>query len=179
MVWICTHASNLMCHSHQPQYDCRNLTFFFTWTRIYIIDLYFIVIEWNLFAPFELHCNEIKRSGAYLLSMWLNEKIVASLQKGTKLRIADFVHGADGLGNQNFPPPKGKPVEESAAGFLVNQAKSNPGKVTVVALGPLTNIALVGNMKILCMAFSCYSSSYCVSWQDYYFAGYTAWSGLY
>lgn len=65
------------------------------------------------------------------------------VQKGTKLRIADFVHGADGLGNQNFPPPKGKPIEESAVAFLVRQAKLNPGKVTVVALGPLTNIALV------------------------------------
>ncbi|KAG4917310.1 hypothetical protein JHK85_055591 [Glycine max] len=65
-----------------------------------------------------------------------------TLTNGTKLRIADFVHGADGLGNQNFPPPKGKPIEESAASFLVHQAKVNPGKVTVVALGPLTNIAL-------------------------------------
>ncbi|KAL2339357.1 hypothetical protein Fmac_007297 [Flemingia macrophylla] len=65
-----------------------------------------------------------------------------TLTKGTKLRVADFVHGTDGLGNQNFPPPKGKPLEESAASFLVHQAKVNPGKVTVVALGPLTNIAL-------------------------------------
>lgn len=69
-----------------------------------------------------------------------------TLTKGTKLRIADFVHGADGLGNQNFPPPNGKPIEESAASFLVNQAKSNPGKITVVALGPLTNIALAIQM---------------------------------
>ncbi|KAI9077382.1 hypothetical protein K1719_040695 [Acacia pycnantha] len=65
-----------------------------------------------------------------------------TLTKGTKLRIADFVHGADGLGNQNFPPPKGKQIEESAVDFLIRQAKTNPGKVTVVALGPLTNIAL-------------------------------------
>ncbi|AES60051.2 putative inosine nucleosidase [Medicago truncatula] len=69
-----------------------------------------------------------------------------TLTKGTKLRIADFVHGADGLGNQNFPPPNGKPIEESAASFLVNQAKANPGKITVVALGPLTNIALAIQM---------------------------------
>ncbi|XP_058752076.1 probable uridine nucleosidase 2 [Vicia villosa] len=69
-----------------------------------------------------------------------------TLTKGTKLRIADFVHGADGLGNQNFPPPNGKPIDESAAEFLVNQAKANPGKVTVVALGPLTNIALAIQM---------------------------------
>ncbi|KAL6344186.1 hypothetical protein AAG906_031900 [Vitis piasezkii] len=65
-----------------------------------------------------------------------------TITKGTKLRIADFVHGADGLGNQNFPPPAGKPIEQSAAAFLIEQAKLYPGKVTVVALGPLTNIAL-------------------------------------
>ncbi|XP_022974001.1 probable uridine nucleosidase 2 [Cucurbita maxima] len=65
-----------------------------------------------------------------------------TITKGTKLRVADFVHGADGLGNQNFPPPNGKPIDQSAAAFLVEQANLYPGEVTVVALGPLTNIAL-------------------------------------
>jgi inosine-uridine nucleoside N-ribohydrolase len=68
----------------------------------------------------------------------INEQI----QKATKLRIASFVHGADGLGNQNFPPPASKPVDQSAAAFLVEQADLYPGQVTVVALGPLTNLAL-------------------------------------
>ncbi|KAG4152656.1 hypothetical protein ERO13_D04G136250v2, partial [Gossypium hirsutum] len=36
----------------------------------------------------------------------------------------------------------GKPIDMSATHFLVEQAKLYPGKVTVVALGPLTNIAL-------------------------------------
>lgn len=65
-----------------------------------------------------------------------------TITQGTKLRIADFVHGADGLGNQNFHPPKGKPIKQSAADFIVEQANLYPGKITVVALGPLTNIAL-------------------------------------
>ncbi|CAN0830422.1 Probable uridine nucleosidase 2 [Linum grandiflorum] len=65
-----------------------------------------------------------------------------TITKGTKLRIADFVHGTDGLGNQKFPPPDGKAIEQSAADFLIEQANLHPGEVTVVALGPLTNIAL-------------------------------------
>ncbi|KAL0432843.1 UNVERIFIED_CONTAM: putative uridine nucleosidase 2 [Sesamum latifolium] len=66
-----------------------------------------------------------------------------TITKGTKLRIADFVHGTDGLGNQNFPPPEGKAIEQSAVDFLIQQTSLYPGKVTVVALGPLTNIALI------------------------------------
>lgn len=88
-----------------------------------------------------------------------------TVMQGTKLRIADFVHGSDGLGNQNFPPPKGKPIDQSAVTFLVEQANLYPGKVTVVALGPLTNIALavqldptfpekIGQIVILGGAFS-------------------------
>ncbi|KAL7598411.1 probable uridine nucleosidase 2 [Lactuca sativa] len=65
-----------------------------------------------------------------------------SYMKATKLRVADFVHGVDGLGNQNFPQPKSKPIEKSAAEYLVEQANLYPGEITVVALGPLTNIAL-------------------------------------
>lgn len=88
-----------------------------------------------------------------------------TITKGTKLRIADFVHGTDGLGNQNFPAPEGAPIEQSAAEFLIQQANLYPGKVTVVALGPLTNIALaiqsdpefvknVGQIVLLGGAFS-------------------------
>ncbi|XP_055801758.1 probable uridine nucleosidase 2 [Solanum dulcamara] len=88
-----------------------------------------------------------------------------TITKGTKLRIADFVHGTDGLGNQNFPAPNGKPIEHNAADFLIQQASLYPGKVTVVALGPLTNIALaiqsdpdfvknIGQIVVLGGAFS-------------------------
>ncbi|GMN36115.1 hypothetical protein TIFTF001_005740 [Ficus carica] len=84
---------------------------------------------------------------------------------GTKLRIADFVHGVDGLGNQNFPPPKGKPIPLSAPAFLVQQANLYPRQLTLVALGPLTNIALaiqldpafaknIGQIVVLGGAFS-------------------------
>ncbi|WZY79449.1 hypothetical protein YC2023_025833 [Brassica napus] len=35
-----------------------------------------------------------------------NNKDDGCISNGTKLRVADFVHGKDGLGNQNFPPPE-------------------------------------------------------------------------
>ena len=88
---------------------------------------------------FSIHCTRINKK-----------------KNGTKLRIADFVHGADGLGNQNFPPPKGKPIQLSASAFLVEQAKLYPGQLTVVALGPLTNIALVRLSLIIHHSYSCF-----------------------
>ena len=53
----------------------------------------------------------------------------------------DFVHGKDGLGNTNHPPPKNAPQSKSAAQFLVDSARSLPGQITLVAVGRLTNLA--------------------------------------
>jgi len=53
-----------------------------------------------------------------------------------------FVHGDDGQGNTNPPPPKGKALDMTAAEFIVEQIMANPGEITLVPIGPLTNIAL-------------------------------------
>ncbi|GGX74742.1 nucleoside hydrolase [Saccharospirillum salsuginis] len=55
---------------------------------------------------------------------------------------ADYVHGADGFGNIGWPGPKRKPDPRSAAQFIVDSVLEAPGEVTLVALGPLTNLAL-------------------------------------
>ncbi len=54
----------------------------------------------------------------------------------------DFVHGKYGLGDVRAPQVKQKPVEASAAEMLVELVNENPGEVTLVALGPLTNLAM-------------------------------------
>ena len=53
----------------------------------------------------------------------------------------DFVHGKDGFGNIDWPASTNQPVAESAAEFIVNTVKAHPGEVTIVALGPLGNLA--------------------------------------
>lgn len=58
------------------------------------------------------------------------------------LQTAEFVHGVDGLGGHAGPEPAGVPVTESAAEQLVRLARAHPGELTLLALGPLTNIAL-------------------------------------
>lgn len=54
----------------------------------------------------------------------------------------DFVHGVDGFGNIHWPAPKGQAIDKSAAQFIVDTVRANPGEVTLIALGPLGNLAL-------------------------------------
>jgi len=53
-----------------------------------------------------------------------------------------FVHGDDGQGNIHLPPPSSAPVSQAAATFIVEQVMNAPGEITLVPIGPLTNIAL-------------------------------------
>ncbi|ONH96211.1 hypothetical protein PRUPE_7G113700 [Prunus persica] len=62
--------------------------------------------------------------------------------KGGRPRVADFIHGSDGLGNIFLPPPERKQIEKSASEFLVDMVSEYPGEVSILALGPLTNLAL-------------------------------------
>ncbi|XP_021908820.1 uridine nucleosidase 1 [Carica papaya] len=62
--------------------------------------------------------------------------------KGGKPRVADFVHGSDGMGEIFLPPPKLRKSEKSASEFLVDMVSAHPGEISILALGPLTNLAL-------------------------------------
>ncbi len=52
------------------------------------------------------------------------------------------VHGDDGQGNLHLPPPTTKPVEQNAVDFIIEQVMRAPREITLVPIGPLTNIAL-------------------------------------
>ena len=54
-----------------------------------------------------------------------------------------FIHGADGLGNLPYRAlPRKQADARSAAQFMVDTIRDQPGQVTIVAVGPLGNLAL-------------------------------------
>ncbi len=55
---------------------------------------------------------------------------------------AYFFHGPDGMGGMNYPDPQHPPRPEPAVEALIKTIRENPGEITLVTLGPLTNIAL-------------------------------------
>ncbi|GHF28483.1 purine nucleosidase [Deinococcus metalli] len=59
---------------------------------------------------------------------------------------AAAVHGATGLPAQNLPEPARPPAEGHAVHTLIRHARQRPGEVTVIATGPLTNVALAFRM---------------------------------
>ena len=50
-------------------------------------------------------------------------------------------HGDDGLGNLGFKEVPGTVKEESAVDFLIRKVREEKGEITLVPIGPLTNIA--------------------------------------
>lgn len=52
------------------------------------------------------------------------------------------VHGNDGMGDCNLINPTKKKTTKHAVDFILEAIKSNPHQIEIVALGPVTNIAL-------------------------------------
>jgi inosine-uridine nucleoside N-ribohydrolase len=62
--------------------------------------------------------------------------------KGEFMGGVPFVHGNDGQGNTWHKKSALLPIELSAAEFIVQQILKYPKQVTLIAIGPLTNLAL-------------------------------------
>ncbi len=82
-------------------------------------------------------------------------KLVSFLKKDIKVakgadtpllrekREAAGVHGITGMGNYELPEPINKLLPENAVEFLKNTLLASNEKITLVPIGPLTNIALL------------------------------------
>jgi purine nucleosidase len=62
---------------------------------------------------------------------------------------ASHVHGEDGLGDSGHPPSRRRAADEHAVNALVRLANASPGELTLVAIGPLTNLALATRLDPL------------------------------
>jgi inosine-uridine nucleoside N-ribohydrolase len=56
--------------------------------------------------------------------------------------IADYVHGQNGIGAVMLPEPQQRPVSKHAVDMIIQKILEAPGEITLVAIGPLTNLAL-------------------------------------
>jgi inosine-uridine nucleoside N-ribohydrolase len=63
-----------------------------------------------------------------------------------RLVTATYAHGENGLGGAVFPEPTTKPVNESAAVLIRQIVRKFPGEVTLLTIGPLTNVATALNL---------------------------------
>src|ERR1700682_4503170 len=63
-----------------------------------------------------------------------------------RLVTAAYAHGENGLGGAVFPEPKIKPIAEPAAEFIRQIVRNYPGEVTLIPIGPMTNIATALNL---------------------------------
>ena len=52
------------------------------------------------------------------------------------------VYGKDGMGEAGIVHPRGTPQKKHAVDFILDTVRANPGEVELVALGPVTNVAL-------------------------------------
>ncbi|MEM2896369.1 MAG: nucleoside hydrolase [Candidatus Bathyarchaeia archaeon] len=59
-----------------------------------------------------------------------------------KLETAEWVHGSDGLGDANIPMPSRKPNRGGVKFIIETIMNSKPNEITLIATGPLTNIAV-------------------------------------
>jgi purine nucleosidase len=89
------------------------------------------------------------RNALFLKREW---DIPAPVAKGANVTIdpsrkggawPTFVHGDDGLGNINVPETVDVPLDPRPAyKFIIDTVRANPGEVTLVAVGRMTNLAL-------------------------------------
>ena len=56
--------------------------------------------------------------------------------------LAPETHGDTGLGYAKLPDPLSKPISQHAIDFLIDTILAAPGEITLVAIAPLTNVAL-------------------------------------
>nr|WP_240353162.1 nucleoside hydrolase [Cohnella algarum] len=90
--------------------------------------------------------DEATRNTLYMLEkLGVDAPVLAGASDPLKRKRKEAVrhiHGEKGLGNVLDIEPKRRPDGRHAVDFIIEQVRGLPGQVTIVAVGPLTNLAL-------------------------------------
>ena len=105
------------------------------------------------------------------------EGVGRPMLQGLYRKTGEAIHGADGLGGPEIPAAVGKKQDEHAVEFILRTLRESAEKVTIIALGPLTNIALALVMateeqkanidRIIVMGGSIYTEGNVLSAQEF------------
>ncbi len=90
--------------------------------------------------------RQVELNTRAVLELAGRDDVEVALGRETPLRkpvqIAAETHGPRGLGHAEPPPPRRPLSERHAADVIAEAARDRPGEVTLVTLGPLTNLAV-------------------------------------
>ena len=90
--------------------------------------------------------RDVERNTRAVLELAGRGDVEVALGRETPLRkpleIAPETHGPKGIGYAELPPASRTLSDRHAADVIVHAARSRPGEITLVTLGPLTNLAL-------------------------------------
>jgi purine nucleosidase len=107
------------------------------------LDVLAITVVWGS-VPVEVAARSVLRvaAAAGRLDVPVAVGEAQAIGPAPDLRPAAFIHGDDGLGNTpGAPPDDAGPVDEPAADLLLRVTAERPSEVSVVAIGPLSNLA--------------------------------------
>jgi inosine-uridine nucleoside N-ribohydrolase len=71
----------------------------------------------------------------------VNKPLIRDVRYGT------YIHGSNAFGGVEFDPPSRDQQPMHAAWAIIDHIKKNPGEITLVALGPQTNVALALSLE--------------------------------
>jgi purine nucleosidase len=92
-----------------------------------------------------VHATDVARNTLAVLELAGRGDIEVAIGRTTPLirplEITTETHGPQGIGHAELPPPKRAVSDRHGVDVIIETARRRPGEVTLVTLGPLTNLA--------------------------------------
>lgn len=118
-------------------------------------DLFAILLALNSFDKLNIegittvagNCSLENATRNALKILELNKSNV-NVYKGSETALvnnetnADYVHGNNGMGGIYFNDPLNKACKTNAIDYIINTVNASPKKISLICIGPLTNLAL-------------------------------------